>query len=81
MCEGEPIFSQRENPAVYGVNESLCDSFASRRNSVPADSSEIEDFRDTRIFDSGDVDETLRVSFAHQKSEISGDVLRNAVRF
>jgi hypothetical protein len=45
---GVSTFFQRENPAVYGVNESLRDSFASRRNSVPADSSEIFDFRDTR---------------------------------
>ena len=39
---------QAESPVVHGVDETRSVSFASRRNSVPADSSEIFDFRNTR---------------------------------
>ena len=41
-------FAHQNAKRSEDVNESLCDSFASRRNGVPADSSEIKDFRDTR---------------------------------
>ena len=50
-------------PPLVGVNETRRVSFASRRNEVPADSSEIFDFRDTRnLRFLGTSSETRRVS-------------------
>ena len=53
--ESKLSFAHQKSAISGDVDKTLRVSFASRRNGVPADSSEIFDFRDTRIFDSGDV--------------------------
>ena len=61
--ESKLSFAHQKSKISGNVDKTLRVLFASRRNGVPADSSEIKRFP------------------RHQKSAISGDVLRSAVRF